>query len=146
MCLSRLLQPTINVCLHSETTATTTTTTSPPTYPPTVHEPTVMAAAEPPSHVSTLFSSLLEQSRKLRQETDNDGLETVQLGLNELERRAKDLKKKTKDGQTDARAYVASSTNYSCGVGADCGCSSVGIIYSRRGGSIPTRPCATWTL
>lgn len=71
------------------------------------HELTIMATTDSPSHVDTLFSSLLEQSRKLRQETDNDGLETVQLGLNELERRAKDLKKKTKDGQqTDARAYV----------------------------------------
>lgn len=63
-----------------------------------------MAATDPPSHVSTLFSSLLEQSRKLRQETDNDGLETVQLGLNELERRAKDLKKTREGPQTDARA------------------------------------------
>lgn len=65
-----------------------------------------MAATEPANHVTSLFSSLLEQSRKLRQETDNDGLETVQLGLNELERRAKDLKKTREGAQTDARAYV----------------------------------------
>ncbi|KAI5838969.1 Nup93/Nic96-domain-containing protein [Morchella snyderi] len=64
-----------------------------------------MAATEPANHVSSLFSSLLEQSRKLRQETDNDGLETVQLGLNELERRAKDLKKTREGAQTDARAH-----------------------------------------
>lgn len=89
-----------NVCVHQKTTTSPQTSFHIP-----CHKHTIMATTDTPSHVSTLFSSLLEQSRKLRQETENDGLETVQLGLNELERRARDLKKKTKDGQqTDARA------------------------------------------
>lgn len=54
---------------------------------------------------NSLFSSLLEQSRKLRQETDNADLPSIQLGLGEIERRAKELKK-TVPGRTDARAYV----------------------------------------
>jgi len=66
-----------------------------------------MATANTTTHMSTnsLFGSLLEQSRKLRQETDNADLPSIQLGLGEIERRAKELKK-TAPGRTDARAYV----------------------------------------
>jgi hypothetical protein len=65
-------------------------------------------ATTDPLHVSTtsLFSSLLEQSRKLRQEIDTADLPPIQLGLGEIERRAKELKKSTSGRQTDARAYV----------------------------------------
>jgi nuclear pore complex protein Nup93 len=66
-----------------------------------------MATSDPHPHVSTtsLFSSLLEQSRKLRQETDTADLPPIQLGLGEIERRAKELRK-NRDGQrqTDAKA------------------------------------------
>ncbi|KAF8543439.1 Nup93/Nic96-domain-containing protein [Trichophaea hybrida] len=64
-----------------------------------------MATTDPP-HISTasLFSSLLEQSRKLRQETETADLPPIELGLGEIERRARELKKSTPGRQTDARA------------------------------------------
>lgn len=67
------------------------------------------AMATAADHVSTssLFTSLLEQSRKLRQETDSADLPPIQLGLGEIERRANELKKTPADRQTDARACVA---------------------------------------
>jgi nuclear pore complex protein Nup93 len=67
-----------------------------------------MTTADPTTHMSTtsLFSSLLEQSRKLRQETETADLPPIQLGLGEIERRAKELKKATAGYHTDARAYV----------------------------------------
>jgi nuclear pore complex protein Nup93 len=67
-----------------------------------------MSAPDASNHVSSasLFSSLLEQSRKLRQETDNADLPSIQLGLGEIERRAKELKKAPATRQGDARAYV----------------------------------------
>ncbi|KAL7276192.1 nuclear pore complex subunit [Rhizina undulata] len=66
-----------------------------------------MATQDPVTHTSTtsLFNSLLEQSRKLRQETDTADLPPIQLGLGEIERRAKELKKGTTSSQTDARAH-----------------------------------------
>jgi len=66
----------------------------------------VMAATDPSTHVptSSLFSSLLEQSRKLRQGVDTADLPTIQLGLGEIERRAKELKKIPAGRRTDARA------------------------------------------
>ena len=57
---------------------------------------------------STLFSSLLEQSRKLRQGQDSGELPPIQLGLSEIERRAKELRRAPGgQQQTDARAYVS---------------------------------------
>ncbi|KAG0133492.1 Nup93/Nic96-domain-containing protein [Tuber indicum] len=55
---------------------------------------------------STLFSSLLEQSRKLRQGQDSGELPPIQLGLSEIERRAKELRRAPGgQRQTDARAH-----------------------------------------
>ncbi|KAI5798894.1 Nup93/Nic96-domain-containing protein [Geopyxis carbonaria] len=66
-----------------------------------------MATADTGNHASTtnsLFSSLLEQSRKLRQETDSADLPSIQLGLGEIERRARELKKSSSGRPADARA------------------------------------------
>lgn len=71
-----------------------------------------MASNDPP-HVPTtsFFGSLLEQSRKLRQETDTADLPPIELGLGEIERRAKELGKAAPSGrQTDARAYVPTAS------------------------------------
>lgn len=67
-----------------------------------------MSAPDASNHVSSasLFSALLEQSRKLRQDTDNADLPSIQLGLGEIERRAKELKRTPAGRQGDARAYV----------------------------------------
>lgn len=73
-------------------------------------------ASTDPLHVPTtsLFGSLLEQSRKLRQETDTANLPPIELGLGEIERRAKQLGKAAAPGrQTDARAYVSTTLAWS---------------------------------
>ena len=53
---------------------------------------------------TNLFDGLLEQSRKLREETDAAELPPIQLGLGEIERRAKEIKKTGAAARKDTRA------------------------------------------
>lgn len=52
----------------------------------------------------SLFDNLLEQSRKLRQEIDVSELPAIQLGLGEIERRAKELKKAPASAHAESKA------------------------------------------
>ena len=54
--------------------------------------------------LTNLFDGLLEQSRKLRDETDAAELPPIQLGLGEIERRAKEIKKTGAAARKDTRA------------------------------------------
>ncbi|KAF8473165.1 Nup93/Nic96-domain-containing protein [Kalaharituber pfeilii] len=62
-----------------------------------------MSASDPSTH--SYFASLLEQSRKLRENTDAADLPPIQLGLGEIERRAKELKKSRPGARKDTRAH-----------------------------------------
>lgn len=82
---------------------------------------------------TTLFSNLLEQSRKLRQETEAADLPAIQLGLGELERRAKDLRRGTQTTE-DARAYATHSLSLlnTTNLGADATFSKLVVSTSLR--------------
>ena len=54
--------------------------------------------------ITNLFDGLLEQTRKLREETDTAELPPIQLGLGEIERRARELKKTGTSARKDTRA------------------------------------------
>ena len=62
----------------------------------------IMASSDTPAH--SYFASLLEQSRKLREDTEAQDLPPIQLGLGEIERRAKELKKARPGARSDTRA------------------------------------------
>lgn len=61
-----------------------------------------MAATD--NATGSYFAGLLEQSRKLRETTDAADLPPIQLGLGEIERRAKELRKAPAGAQSDTRA------------------------------------------
>lgn len=60
--------------------------------------------ATPNQSVSNLFDGLLEQSRRLREQTDAGELPPIQLGLGEIERRARELRKTGTSALKDTRA------------------------------------------